>query len=39
MYLDEEEAEVELDDPIEEEGCDCGYFCFDCLGMTWYDFM
>lgn len=34
-YLDnvtEEECE-------EEQSCTCGYFCMDCLGLSWRDFM
>lgn len=27
------------EDSEEEEGCSCGYYCFDCLGMSWRDFM
>lgn len=27
------------DEEPEEEGCSCGYYCFDCLGMSWSDFM
>jgi hypothetical protein len=23
----------------EEYGCTCGYYCMDCLGMSWRDFM
>ena len=29
----------QIKDQVEEEGCSCGYFCFDCLGMSWDDFM
>ena len=25
--------------PIEEHVCPCGYYCFDCLGISWHDFM
>lgn len=33
VHIDEEERGEE------EEGCSCGYYCFDCLGMSWLDFM
>lgn len=32
-YYDEDE------EPDEDEGCPCGYYCMDCLGMSWRDFM
>ena len=41
------EPENSLDDDIyepevsetKEKGCTCGYYCFDCLGISWRDFM
>lgn len=44
----EEEVDFDKDfnelDPRDEKidenpGCKCGYYCFDCLGMSWQDFM
>lgn len=36
--------DYELDDEIEleeeyEDSCSCGNYCFDCLGISWHDFM
>jgi hypothetical protein len=38
---DDEDIDCDDDDtePEEEYGCSCGYFCMDCLGMSWRDFM
>ena len=34
------DAEDELEEePEEDPGCPCGYYCLDCLGMYWRDFM
>jgi len=41
-YEPDPEDEPDEDDdiePEEEHGCSCGYFCMDCLGMSWRDFM
>lgn len=35
----EEDYDYEEEVVDEEEGCPCGYYCFDCLGMSWRDFM
>ncbi len=35
----EDDTEDEEEYPEKEECCPCGYFCFNCLGMTWADFM
>jgi len=39
--MDEEDIEDYDDDEHvpEEDECSCGYYCFDCLGMSWSDFM
>jgi hypothetical protein len=37
--------DVDFDDMIDEEkkeeneGCPCGSYCMDCLGLSWRDFM
>lgn len=37
---DDLDDDFEEEDPEEEKsGCTCGYYCFDCLGMSWRDFM
>lgn len=37
---DEDDDEFEEDNPEEEESdCSCGYYCFDCLGMSCQNFM
>lgn len=36
---DEDYDEDDDEAPEEEYGCSCGYFCMDCLGMSWRDFM
>ena len=35
----DEDDDYEDEVPEDEECCPCGYFCFDCLGMSWSDFM
>lgn len=39
MIEEPDDEEVEEEDEEREEGCSCGYYCFDCLGMSWRDFM
>lgn len=34
--IEDEDFEEEY---TEEDGCSCGYYCMDCLGMSWRDFM
>lgn len=34
----DEEYEDEVDEDESQE-CSCGYYCMDCLGMSWRDFM
>ncbi len=29
---------LEEDRRLDEEACPCGYFCFECLGMSWREF-
>jgi hypothetical protein len=36
--LDEDIFEPEVS-KVEEKECFCGYYCFDCLGISWRDFM
>lgn len=36
-YEDYDYDEEEVED--EDDYCPCGYYCFDCLGMSWRDFM
>lgn len=39
-YLEEEdETEDEDEEDTYENECMCGSYCFDCLGMSWSDFM
>lgn len=38
-YWDYDDYEDEVEDVIEDEGCPCGYYCFECLGMSWSDFI
>jgi hypothetical protein len=37
--MDEEADEEEYGERDDVEICECGYYCFDCLGMSWADFM
>lgn len=36
---DFDESDPEDEEIDEEPGCSCGYYCFECLGMSWQDFM
>jgi hypothetical protein len=36
---DDYEPEYTTEDVAEEYECPCGYYCFDCLGLSWNDFM
>lgn len=41
--MDEEDDDYDLDrdDDYDDEkpDCPCGYYCLDCLGMSWINFM
>lgn len=36
---DPDDEDEDQEDYPEEHECSCGYYCFDCLGMSWSDFM
>lgn len=33
------EEDEEEEGAVVEGGCSCGYYCMECLGMSWRDFM
>ena len=38
-YQDDDQDDYDDEEPEEEYGCTCGYYCMDCLGLSWRDFM